>query len=635
MKHFKIGVLFLAAVMAVGFSKAQSIEEGKQFLYYEKYISARNTFQKLANAGNVEATYWLGQTFLLPEDKDVATAKKLYQAYLQSSPNSPLIMAGLGHALLLEGKTQEARSQFESAISLSGGKDVNVLNAVGVANGDFDVKAGDAAYAIDKLKQATNIKAGKTAEIYTNLGDAYRKIPDGSNALIAYDAALAINPRYARAIYRKGRIYQTQGNQQQDIFMQLYNQSIATDPNYTPVYFTLYQYFYETNVGRSAEYLDKYLNAKGADEPNQCFFRAQMKYAQGLFQDAIAASQICINNSGGNPYPNIYGLIAYSAYKLNDSVTAKANFDLYFQKQKPEKIGPTDYKTYAEVLLKFPGNESLAGTFIDKAVDLDSTIDGKVALLKSVAVANEQRKQYKEAGEYYNKILMIKPNPGKVDLYNAGYNFSRGGEFEKANAIFNTYIQKFPDETFGYYMIARNNLKLDSFDLANISLANHLKIANMSDMLKDKQAERDRIKGSLRFLIEHYANERGLKDSALFFSNKGVMLDPADSDFVRMRDQITKLNLKPIPPPIVSIKPNGERSAVFPNGTVFAVKPDGSWSKIEGKKVSNYNAQTGETTIIEGAKTTIIKKDGTVSVLEPPKAPGKPPVKNNPPKKRK
>lgn len=640
MKHFKIGVLVLAAVMAVSFGKAQSIDEGKQALYYEKYITAKNIFQKLVNANpnNIDAVYYLGQTFLMQDDKDIAAAKALYQGALTANPNSPLIMAGLGHVMLMEGRTQEARNQFETAISVSGGKNVAVLNAIGVANGNFDVKNGDAAYAIEKLKLATSLKGGKDPEIYTNLGDAYRKIIDGTNALIAYDAALALNPRYARAIFRKGRLYQTQGRQNEDVYLNLFNQTITTDPNYAPVYYALYDYFYKTDVKRSGDYLDKYLNAKGGDEPNQCFLRASMKYAQGSFQETISSANACIQNAGPNPYPNLYGLIAYAADKLGDSVTAKANFDLYFQKQKPDKIGPTDYITYGKILLKFPGNETLASTMIDKGVELDTVVDEKVSLLKDVAVMFESRKMYKEAGDYYNKILMVKPNPGKVDLYNAGYNYSKGGEYEKSNQIFNTYVQKYPDETFGYYMMARNKMKLDSFDLSNGALADYIKVASMADALKEKAAERDRLKNSLRFLIEHYANDRGLKDSALYYTDKGIALDPADSDFVNMKNQINSLKLTPIPPPMVSISPNGDKSIIFANKTVLAIKADGSWSKVEpGGKVTTFDVKTGETKILEkGGRMTTIHKDGTTSVTEPPRTPGRPPVppRNNTPKKK-
>jgi tetratricopeptide (TPR) repeat protein len=45
-----------------------------------------------------------------------------------------------------------------------------------------------------------------------NLGDAYRKVQDGGQAVSAYDKALQANPALARAVYRKGMIYYTQKN---------------------------------------------------------------------------------------------------------------------------------------------------------------------------------------------------------------------------------------------------------------------------------------------------------------------------------------------------------------------------------------------------------------------------------------
>lgn len=629
MKQLKAGVLFLAILLAVNYAKAQSIEDGKTFLYYEKYISARNVFQKLvdANPNNVDAVYWLGQAMIAPQDdKDISGAELLYQKALMANSNSPLLIAGMGHIRLLQGRTQDARSQFETAISLSGGKSVAVLNAVGFANADFDSKAGDPEYAVDKLKQAVAIKSGsKDPDVLTNLGDAYRKMGDGGNAKTTYDAALAANPRYARAKYRTGRIYQTQGTTQQEIFMQYYNEAIALDPNYTPVYWTLFQYYYENNVVKAAEYLDKYLAAKGSDEPNSCFLKAQMKYAQGLFADAISASNACIASAGNTtPYPNLYGLIAYSSYKLNNFVGAKSNFDLYFQKQKPVKLGPLDYKTYAEVLMKFPGNESLAGTFIDKAVELDSTIDGKVSILKSVADTLAARKQYKDAADWYSKILNIKPAPSKVDLYNAGYNYNKAGEYQKSVDIFNKYIQKYPDESFGYYMNARNSLKLDTFDIARQGLANYIRIVNMTNQIKDKPGEKDRIKSSLRYLIEYYANTRGIKDSALYYTAQGITLDPADSEFISMRRQIEPLNLKPIPLPRITVNNNGDRVIILGDNTIISYKADGTVVTVSptGKVTT---VKDGVTTIVEKTgRITVIQKDGTIKVTEQPKTPARP-----------
>lgn len=585
MSKFNKGFLLLVAVLFTGLVKAQTIQEGKDLLYYEKYVSAKELFQKLvdANPNNTEAAYWLGQALLGPDNnKDIAGAKAIYLKALAANSSDALLTAGVGHVELLEGKTQDARNHFETAISLSGGKNIAVLNAVGVANGDFYSKLGDANYAIQKLTQATQIKGFKDPDVYANLGDAYRKLADGGKAQQSYEAALAINPKYARAKYRIGRIYQTQGRNQEEIFMRYYNEAIAIDPNYSPVYFTLFQYFYETNVPRSAEYLAKYLQTKGPkDEPNGSYLTASLTYAQGKFADAIqqvdaALAKVKASLAGMDAQiaSKLYGVKAYGYYRLGDSANAKLAFDDFFKNEKPANIGPGDYKTYAEVLLKFPGNEALAGTFLEKAIEADSTEAGKVALIKSIASKYEGQKMYKDAADWYKRILTIKKDPGKVDLYNTGYNYNRAGEYQQSIDVFNKYIEKYPGESFGYFMNGKNFAKLDSLDVAGNALKNYVKIVDMTDAIKDKPGEKDRIKSSLRYLIEYYANVKRDKDSAILYTDKGIVLDPADADFGTIRDQLNKMTIKPVAPAVPPRQPARTNPPAKPSGTTAKpVKP--------------------------------------------------------------
>lgn len=551
MNKFKKGFLFLSALFAAGILKAQSIDDGKKMMYYEKYISAKNIFQQLVNANpnNTDAVYWLGQAMILPdENKDIPGTKALYQKTLTANSNSALLIAGMGHIELLEGKQQDARNRFETAISLSQGKSIPVFNAIGAAI--VNVKDADPAYAIDKLKTATTLKGFKDPETWCLLGDAYRKIQDGGNAQKAYEAALAIDPKYARAKYRLGKIYITQGKEQEGVYMPYFNDAIALDAQYAPVYYELHQYYYNTDVGKSADYLQKYLSVKGTvDEPNGCYYAASMKFAQGLFQDCITESDKCIAAAGASPYPALYGLKAYAYYRLGDWTNSKLAFDSYFQKQQPDKLLSGDYQKYADVLVKFPGNESLAGTFIDKAVAMDTTEVGKIKLLKAAGDSAQARKNYKEAADWYNKILGVKKNITKTDLFNAASNYSKAGDIQRSIDIYNIYTQKFPDESFGFYMNARNYVKLDSLDVSGNALNNYVKIVNMTDMIKDKPGEKDRIKNSLRYLIEFYANVKKDKSNALLYCDKGIALDPADSEFVQIRGLVSKMSNTPPPPP--------------------------------------------------------------------------------------
>ncbi len=125
MRKIKTTSLLFALIISANSLFAQSLDEGKKFLYYERYNSAKDIFGKLVNAnpGNVDAAYWLGQTYIAMED--TAAAKATYQKALQANPNAPLLMVGMGQIELMENKTNDARNRFETAISLTKGKDAN------------------------------------------------------------------------------------------------------------------------------------------------------------------------------------------------------------------------------------------------------------------------------------------------------------------------------------------------------------------------------------------------------------------------------------------------------------------------------------------------------------------------------
>jgi tetratricopeptide (TPR) repeat protein len=574
MKQVKIGFLFLVAVMAGGLAKAQTIDDGKKFLYYEKYKSAKDVFEKLvaASPANADAAYWLGQTHLAMED--VAGAKSLYQKALMANSNSPLLIAAMGHIELLEGKGQDARSRFETAISLSQGKNIAILNAVGLAN--VDAKGGDALYAIDKLKAATLQKGFKDPDVYCNMGDAYRKLGDGGSALRAYENALALVPNYAKASYKIGKIYQTQGRPQEEIYMRYYNEAIAKDAAYAPVYFNLYNYFYETNVTRSAEYLEKYLGTTD-DDPKNCYYRAAMKFAQGLFLETVSKADECITAGGNEPYPNLYGLKGYAYNRLGDSVNAKTAFDMYLQKQKPEKLGPNDFATYARILLKFPDNDKLAGEMMDKAVAADTLESGKVDGIKTMASYYLGQKKFNEAADWYKKLLAVKKNITKTDLYNAGYNYYKGSNYTPAIEIFNQYTQKFPEDIFGYYMIGKSNAAVDTSMTLGLAVPSYEKAAAVGEANPDKSKVKDQLLPTYKYLIAYYFNIKKDKKAALGYCDKYLLVDSLDAEMIANKEAITKASFAPAKP-VAAPKPGK------PADKPAATKPKPAATKPPAKK---------------------------------------------------
>ena len=540
MRKMKTLALATIVMLFTANSFAQTIDEGKKFLYYERYKSAKEVFQKLTTASpnDETAAYYLGQAMIGLED--VAGAKAWYQQKLSATPNSPLILAGMGHVGLIEGST-DARSRFETAINLSAGKRIDVLNAVGYANGNPDIKNGDAAFAVEKLNLATTLKGFKDPEVLANLGDAYRKNNDGSNAERSYQAALSLNPKYVRAIYRSGRLYQAQGESQRTLFLGKYDEVIAIDPNFSPVYKTLFTYYYNSEVSKSSINMEKWLSTSD-DDGTACFTRASMKFAQGQYADVITKCSECLSTGGANAPINLYGLMANAQARTNDSTGAKASFEQYLKKQIPSKIGAGDYFSYASILLKFAGNEDLAATFVEKAVSLDPSEDNKATYIKLIANAYKSIKNYNASTTLFNRILSLKKNYNNVDIYNAGIGYYRIGKYDSAINVFSKYIAKYPEDINGYLFTAQAAIKIDSTMSTGQGAAAYMKLLEVGEKAADKIAIKDELNEAYNYMIQYSFNYKKDQATSIAYADKLLALEPTNAESIKTKEFVTKNN---------------------------------------------------------------------------------------------
>ncbi|HEX8460062.1 MAG TPA: tetratricopeptide repeat protein, partial [Segetibacter sp.] len=300
----KLTTLLLAVLFTGKLLLAQTVDDARKSLYYGRTTSAKQTLDKLvaANPKDANAIYWLGQTLITQED--LAGARQVYQNALTAGVNDPLVWVGMGHVELLEGKKDAARQRFEAAITNSISKKKEnpvVLNAIGRANADGPANTGDPAYAIDVLKRASALEPNN-ADIYTNLGINYLKLgPDqGGNAYEAFTNALRVDPKYARANFRLGKIFQSQNNSEK--FLSYYNQAVTADPAYAPAYLELYDYYSLRDVNAARGYLESYIANSDKDCSTDAayadyLFRAG-KYQESLDKAKAMESGACKNFPG-------------------------------------------------------------------------------------------------------------------------------------------------------------------------------------------------------------------------------------------------------------------------------------------------------------------------------------------------
>ncbi len=81
-----------------------------------------------------------------------------------------------------------------------------------------------------------------------------------------------------------GRIFQTQGYGQEPIYMRYYQDAMREDPSLRPVYYWLYTYYYNRDVNKAAEYLNKYI-ANADNDSKNCYAKAALLFVSKKYQE--------------------------------------------------------------------------------------------------------------------------------------------------------------------------------------------------------------------------------------------------------------------------------------------------------------------------------------------------------------
>jgi len=534
MTKIKLGIVAVILLMS-NLVFAQSVQDGKNFIYYQRYASAVETMEKVvaANPGNAEAQYWLGQAYL--ENGNPEKARDVYQKALSANGSNPLLLAGMGQVELIEGKQADARQRFETAISLTKAKDLAVLNAVGHANTD---KNGDADYAIEKLNLATQIKGMKEPDVYINLGDAYRKKNDGGNAVKAYQTALTVNPKYAEANYRVGKIYLTQGKDQEDLFVKHFQEAITNDPNYGPAYYDLYGYYFFRDVNKSKEYFNKYkpLADKG---PALDYEEASLLFASGDNKGAIAKADELLKAQGENADARLYRLKSYSYDKLGDSVLAIENMETFISKAKENQIISDNFLLAASLAAKFPEKAQRFDEYIKMAISMDTSQKTKIDIAKKAIDIFKRIPNQPKVAEWSLFLMnMLQPNPSKVDIYNAGFENFKAGNYMVADSVFDIYKTKFPDEVYGYYWSFRSLSVVDSTMEQGLAVPDAQKFIEIAEA--DKVKNKSTLITAYGYMAGYNANVKKDFPTAITYLDKIIEIDPANVDATKNKEILQK-----------------------------------------------------------------------------------------------
>jgi Tfp pilus assembly protein PilF len=481
MKKFFIAGLssFLLTIGVINAQVSNSIND----IYAERFLTAKANLEKAvaANPNDIQASYWLGQAYI--GLNDIAGAKAVYDKALASSANAPLLLAGLGEVELRQGKINEARQHFETAITMTGGKkgnDPEILNAVGraIANTYTDKeKKGDINFAVAKLTEASNAGTKDNVlkgDIYVNLGNALLDAKPGENggqAFQNYQKAIEANPNSALPYYKMAMLFKTQKNW--ELFEKYLNDAIAKDNRFAPAYYELaYFKMGKLDLAAAENYATQFAGAADKDPQNE-YLAATMQWAQKNYDKAIQSAKSITDRLGDKTKARVYKLIAYSYRDKKDTAAGKPYIDQYFAKAAPEEIVAQDYGLKADIYSAIPGQEAVVLQSYLDGIKADTSIDNKLDLLKTGAEFFLARKQFDKESQLRQMVLDIKPTPNINDYFTTIYAYYRTRnypEFIKSYNLAKTVSEKWPEQQFGWEWMYNNAILIDTVKKDSIAV---------------------------------------------------------------------------------------------------------------------------------------------------------------------
>lgn len=545
MNKFKI--LSLALVASASVVKAQDIKEAKKAIDAEQFQKAKSLLKSIIKAkpSDGEANFVLGNIYL--NESVVDSAKIYYLNGLEATDKKHLNYIGLGQLDLDQKNTAAAQANFGLATKDMKRKSVDEFIYIGRAY--INSENPDYTNAIAVLQRALALEP-QNATALLAIGDAYYGANNQNDAYKAYRDAFSADPTLLRAKMQLGVLLK--GAKSYDEAIKSFNEVIALDANYGPVYRELAETYYKwarnkpstakVNLQNAITNYEKYLSLTDYS------LDSKMRHADFLILvkdykklEEVANKMIAEDKVN----PRIFRYLGYAAYENgNPDVAIKSIED--FIKVPTNKVIGRDYLYLGLSKIKKGTNAegvvdqaAFDAGFADikKAIELEPLV---VEELADFGKALFSKKQYTQAAAIFQLGANNAESKNYLDdavYYGISVYYGNAGKtaetrdvaaLQSADATFDKILVASPTYDEAYIYKARINSLLDKDDLIIKNYTEYVtKITAKGAEEMAKPATAKKIIESYNAIGAAYANTD--KAKAIEYFNKTLALDPANT----------------------------------------------------------------------------------------------------------
>lgn len=539
-------ILSFAMLTSAFYVHAQDVEQANKATDAEQYEKAKGILKSIIQSKptNGKATFLLGNVYL---KQNIADSAKIYfQRGLSTTEGAKFNNIGLAQMDLDADNKAAAQAKFDLVTKDMKKKDIEEY--VYIARAYMNSDKPDYKKAIEILTKAKAINP-TDAQVQLALGDAYYGDKNQNEAYVAYRNAYQADNTLLRAKMQLGVLLK--GAKAFNEAVKAYNEVIAINPNYGPVYRELAETYYlwgntdlknyNENIQKALGFYEKYMSLTDYS------ISSRMRHADFLIiakdYKALEAEANKMKELDGIN-PRIFRYLGYSSFEngnydaalkaLQDYIsnpdTKKIAMDyLYLGKTKLKKGVSADGKTIDNALLTAATEDLKKAAEMDPALSKEFNETGKAyfgqklygvaAKFFELAMANQDSKTAMEDSVYY-AICVITDNRNKdaktIDKVS----------MEKADKALDFVITKNPDYSESYFYKGRiyNMLENDEAMATNYQKYIDLTLAKgEAEVAKSKT----KLIESYNNMASHYANFDKAKAKELL--SKTLELNPADS----------------------------------------------------------------------------------------------------------